>query len=152
MLVVRTLASFMAELLDDSCRDARGEGSRRDVPGDDGVGSDDGAATDRAPAEHRDAGAEPDIVLDDDSLSREALFHKGASRIVKDVVHGHDLYHRRDVDAIADGDAALSPHHRIFAQQAVTADRDAGVRKSPKVVDVQDGAMIIPESTNNSSK
>ena len=57
------------------------------------------------------------------------------------MVDGQQLHHRRQVDPVADDDAALPAQHAELADQAVGADMDAGPRQVPEVVDMQDGMV-----------
>lgn len=87
------------------------------------------------------AGSQPNIVLDDDALSRDALFDERSIPVVEDVIDRDDLSQGGGVDTIADVHAALAADDGVFADQALAADGDAGVREVAEVVDMEDGAV-----------
>ncbi len=85
--------------------------------------------------------ANPNIVFNRDALRSNALFDERLHSVVKDMIDGQDLDHRRGVDTIADRDATLAPNDVVFADEAVGSDADAGMGQVPEVVDMKDGAM-----------
>jgi hypothetical protein len=72
-------------------RDSSDDGVGRHITGDYGPSSYYGTAANADTVCHNGAGADPDIVLDDDALGGDALLHEGAGRIGENVVDGGEL-------------------------------------------------------------
>lgn len=83
----------------DACRDGVGG----DVLGDHGPGPDDGAVPDMYPRNHRNAGADPDVLPGDDGGGVGG----GALLWVKVVVHGGQHHVVAQKGTVTQGDAAL---------------------------------------------
>lgn len=87
------------------------------------------------------AGSQPNIVFDDDALSGDALLDERPIGVAEDVINGDDLGEGGGVDAITNVDAALAADDRVFTDQTLAANGDAGVREVAEVVDMEDGAV-----------
>jgi hypothetical protein len=130
-----------SDFLDNSGRHATYDGMRRHVIRNYGPGSHHSAFAHTNTIGDYGAGAQPDVVFNDDPLGGDALISERPVRIIKNMVYGNDLGNGRGLNPVTDLHPTLAADDSVLADQAVPADPDPRVGHVAKVVDMENRPM-----------